>query len=91
MTCIAHITTISSTMANFSSNVFGNYFTDEFGKIVSVGNQDTESWISPSQDCSKLFNNTQGITTTPFLKLCYKRYWKRFLVNLNLTFAESEL
>ena len=45
-------------MANFSSNVFGNYFTDEFGKIVSVGNQDTESRISPSQDCSKLFNNT---------------------------------
>lgn len=54
-------------MAHFSSNVFENYFADEFGKSVSVGNQDTETWISPSQDCSKLFNNTYGMTTTPFL------------------------
>lgn len=66
-TCIAHITLIGSTRAHFSSNAFGNYFIDKFGKIVSVGNQDTETWISPSQDCSKLFNNTQGMTTTPFL------------------------
>lgn len=42
-------------MAHFSSNVFENYFAGEFGKSVSVGNQDTETWISPSQDCSKLF------------------------------------
>lgn len=51
----------------FKINVFENYFADEFGKSVSVGNQDTETWISPSQDCSKLFNNTYGMTTTPFL------------------------
>lgn len=41
----------------------------EFGKIVSVGNQDTETWISPSQDCSKLFNNTLGMTTTALLSV----------------------
>lgn len=32
-TCIAHITPISSTMAPFSSNVFGNYFTENLARL----------------------------------------------------------